>query len=268
MIIVGELINSTREKIRKAVAERNSAFVMDIARQQEAAGATYLDVNAGAFAEAELENLEWMVKTVREASALPLCIDSPIPQALAHGCVVAGGRAELINSISGEKERFRAVLPIVKEHNTNVVALAMDDAGLLEDEEAIYAVACRLVESLLSEGIAAERIFLDPLVRPIGTNSAYGNLTLNILRRITAQYPDIHKICGLSNVSFGLPKRKIINRAFLVLAMASGLDAAILDPLDKPLMALLKGAEALLGRDDYCMNYIAAARSGEFEQLE
>ena len=88
------------------------------------------------------------------------------------------------------------------------------------------------------------------------------------MRRITAQYPDIHKICGLSNVSFGLPKRKIINRAFLVLAMASGLDAAILDPLDKPLMALLKGAEALLGRDDYCMNYIAAARSGEFEQLE
>jgi len=267
MIIIGELLNSTRETIHRAVGECDASLIKDIATKQEAAGAAYLDVNAGAFAEREIEQLEWMIRTVREATAIPLCIDSPKPEALARGCATAGGSL-IVNSISAESVRFQSVLPIVKEYNTGVIALAMDDTGMSDDEDTVYNVACHLAERLMAEGVTPERIFLDPLVRPIGANSSYGGLALNLIRRIRDTFPKIHRICGLSNVSFGLPKRRILNRALLILAMASGLDAAILDPLDAPLMAHLKATEALLGYDDYCMNYIAAARSGAFDGID
>jgi len=266
MIIIGELLNSTRPAIRRAMADRDADLIKTMAEGQQEAGADYLDVNAGAFAEEELDYLKWLIETVRETSQLPLCIDSPKPEALSLGCELAGGKL-LINSISAEKKRFESVLPLVKEHNASVIALAMDDTGLSDDEGKMYDVACGLVDNLQKEGIEPSRILLDLLVRPISAGSQYGPLFLNLLKRVRGKYQHIHFVCGLSNISYGLPRRKIINRAFLLLSMAAGLDAAILDPLDDPMMAQIKATEALLGIDDYCMNYIAAARAGKFDTV-
>ncbi len=262
MIIIGELLNSTRRQIRQAIEKRDADTIRGIALAQAIAGADYLDVNAGALADQELEALEWMIGIVREATDKPLCIDSPRPEALALGCRLAGEGPILINSISAEKARYEEVLPLIVKHRAGVVALAMDDEGLLEDGERMFSVARHLVENLAAAGVEQDRIFLDPLVRPVATGSHYGNLALDLIGRIRGTFPNIHLSCGLSNVSFGLPERRLVNRAFLMLCMARGLDAAIMDPTDQTLMGEMRAAEALLGRDEYCMNYIAAARSG------
>ena len=265
MIVIGELLNSTRKPVRKAVADGDSRYIQDIARRQEEAGADYLDVNAGAFAEQEAEKLEWMIKTIREVSDLPLCIDSPKPEILELGCRLAGDKDLIVNSISLEEERYNQVLPVIKEHEAGVIALAMDDEGLTVDSNKMFDVACRLVRRLLNDGVAPENIYLDPLVRPVGTDCRYGFIVLNLLKRLNDEFPSTHLICGLSNISYGLPERKLINRTFLVMAMACGLCAAILDPLDESLMTQRRVARMLLGRDDYCMDYISAARAGELE---
>ena len=266
MIIIGELLNSTRKRVRKAIKEQDAEFVKDLARKQETAGADYLDVNAGAFATEEEPYLEWLIKTVREVSSLPLCIDSPKPEVLETGCELAGD-APLINSISAEEERFRKTLPLVKKYNASVIALVMDDEGLTDDEDRMFFFFFCLIDNLTAEDISPGRIFVDCLVRPVSTNSSYGSIFLNLISRIREKYPEVHFTCGLSNVSFGLPKRKILNRAFVLLSMSRGLDAAILDPLDAALMSQIKAAEALLGRDEFCMDYIAAARSGMFDDV-
>ncbi|MBN1902118.1 dihydropteroate synthase [Candidatus Sumerlaeota bacterium] len=259
MIIIGELLNSTREKIRKALAEKDAAFLQDLAIKQQDAGVSYIDVNAGAFAERELDVLEWLIKVVREVTDLPLSIDSPKPEALALGCRLAGDDV-ILNSITAEQNNFRSIVPIIREFNTKVIALPMDHTGLSEDEGKIFSIANSLIESLGKEGVSPDRIFIDPLIRPIATNTVYGPLALNLIRRFASSFPETRRICGLSNVSFGLPKRKTVNQTFLIMAMASGLDAAIMDPLDEALMSQVKAAQALLDLDPYCMNYINAMR--------
>jgi len=266
MILIGELLNSTRGTIRRAMADKDENCIQELARKQETAGARYLDVNAGAFAEKELEYLEWLIQTVRKATPLPLCIDSPKSEALALGARLAQGDS-ILNSITAEEDKLKAILPIVKEYNAKVIALPMDESGLSDDEEKIFFIACRLIERLKKEGMESERIFIDPLVRPISANSCYGQLVLNLLWRIRKEFPDVHRVCGLSNVSFGLPKRKLLNRVFLMMTMACGLDAAIVDPFDQILMAEIRAAEALIGQDAYCMNYIQIERSGALDTI-
>jgi len=267
MILIGELLNSTRGSIRRAMADRDVQNIQELAKKQEALGVNYLDVNAGAFAEKELEFLEWLIRTVREVTPLPLCIDSPRPEALALGAKLAQGDV-ILNSLTAEEDKFQSIIPLVKEYHAKVVALPMDQSGLSDDEEKLFTVGCHLIERLIKEGIEPDRIFLDPLIRPISTNSSCGQIVLNLLLRIRKEFPDVHRVCGLSNVSFGLPKRKLLNRVFLMMTMACGLDAVIVDPLDPVLMAELRAAEALVGNDPFCMNYIQLARSGAFENSD
>jgi 5-methyltetrahydrofolate--homocysteine methyltransferase len=125
-----------------------------------------------------------------------------------------------------------------------------------------------LVERLRDVGVADEDIYLDPLVCPVSTDSRFGKIVIDTLRAMKAEFPEVQTICGLSNVSFGLPERKWINRAFMVLTMAAGLDAVIIDPLDRVMMALIYAAEATLGKDEFCMEYLSAARSGRLEGLQ
>ncbi len=264
MLIIGELINSTRKSIKKAIEERDAATIKDLALRQVEAGANWLDVNAGAFVNGEVEQLEWLITTVRQVTQSPLCIDSPRPAALERGLAMAGENP-FTNSITAEKERYREVLPLVKKYHTNVVALSLDDNGMTDDMDQVYRVAEGLIKRLEDDGVPPQHIFIDPLVRPVSTNSEYGSGVLALLERITAGFPDVHKTCGLSNISYGLPKRKLINQTFMVMAIARGLDSAIIDPLDPRMMAEICAAEALIGRDVYCMEYIKADRAGKFE---
>lgn len=264
MLIVGERINTSRKAIAPAVESRDAEFIIDTAAKQFEAGAAYIDVNAGTLLAEEPEALEWLVKTVQGAVDAPLTIDSPNPVAIERALKAHKGKA-MINSITAEKDRYGKVLPLVKEYGTKVIALSMGDEGIPTSYEGRINVARELVGNLVNEGVKLDDIYVDPLVYPIATGSNYGIAVLDTIENIMKEFPGVHTICGLSNVSHGLPVRKLLNQAFLVLCIRAGLDAAIIDPIDARLMSLLYAAEALVGRDEFCAEYLTAAREGKFE---
>jgi cobalamin-dependent methionine synthase I len=261
MIIVGEKINTSRKSIAEAVEAENADFIAEVARNQAEAGAHYIDVNAGTFLEKEVGYLCWLVEVVQNAVDLPLCLDSPNPQALAEAIKHHKGEA-MINSISLEKERYEALLPVVTDHPCRVVALCMAETSMPNTVEERVSVAAELIDKLTKKGVPLEKIYLDPLVQPVSVDTGMGKAVLGAIDKIMTDFTGVNTICGLSNISFGLPMRKVINRNFLALCMASGLSAAILDPTDKQLMATLLSVDMLLGRDEYCGSFLEAYQSG------
>lgn len=262
MLIVGELINTSRKGLEEAVAGRDAGFIRELARKQVECGATHIDVNAGTLQGDEPAALKWLVRTVQEAVPVPCCIDSPNPAALREALEVHRGKA-LINSISLEKERFRALLPLALQYEAGVVALCMGDAGVPKSVEDRVAVAGGLVERLGAAGVKAGDIHFDPLVQPVSISTDNGEAACRAIGQIMKIYPGVHTICGLSNISFGLPKRRLLNRVFLVQCMVAGLDGVMLDPLDREIMSTLHAAEVLANRDRYCLRYIKADRAGK-----
>jgi cobalamin-dependent methionine synthase I len=263
MFIIGELINSTRKRIRAAVEARDAAYIREIAVKQAEAGASMLDVNGGVVGQ-EAECLCWLVSVVQEAVELPLCLDSADPAAL-RAALPLCKRPAMINSITIEGDRFDSVLPLVKEFKTKVVALCMGEFGPPAGVEDRLETAAQLVDRLTGAGVALDDIYVDGCVLPISTGSEHGRSLAEAIGQITARYPGVHTSVGLSNVSFGLPARKLLNDSLIVLLMARGLDAAIADPCDRQLMANIAAAEALLGRDEYCVEYLKAFRAGKLE---
>jgi 5-methyltetrahydrofolate corrinoid/iron sulfur protein methyltransferase len=265
MLIIGEKINATRKGIDAAIKGRDVAHIQEVARAQENAGAHALDVNCGTVPPSEEpEAMKWLVKTVQEVTDLPLCIDSPNSEALAAGLAVHKGKP-LINSISGEKTRYQSVLPLVKQYNAGVVALCNDDRGLPSSKEMALEVADSLVSRLTKDGIPIDDIYLDPLVRTLATSPETVVDSLEIMRELSHRFPGLHFVSGLSNVSYGLPERRHLNRAFVVMSVANGLDAVITDPLDGHLIALIYASEALVNKDRFCMNYISAYHNGKLK---
>ena len=265
MIIIGEKLNSTLKAVRPAMESRDAAAIIDLARRQVDAGSSFLDVNAGMFLDQEIDTLVWMIDTIQAELDTPFAIDSPNPLAIEAGLKANKNGRPIINSITGEKDRFDTILPMALKYDAGVIALCMDDSGMPETAEQGITIARKMIEDMTGAGMALEDIYNDPMIRPIGTGSHYGRAVLDIMRQVKEDYPQVHIACGLSNISYGIPARKLMNQAFLVAAMTSGMDGAILDPLDKKLMSFLYATEALLGYDDYCMNYIEKFREGELE---
>lgn len=264
MLIVGERINTSRKAILPAVESRDAAFIIDTARKQLEAGANYIDANAGTLLAGEPDALEWLVTTIQGALDVPICIDSPSPEALERALAVHKGQA-LINSITAETERFDAVAPLVQKYKAKVIALSMGDDGIPESAEGRITMARELIGKLTAIGMKLDDIYVDPLVYPVANGAEYGRAVLDTIRTVKSEFPGVHAICGLSNVSHGLPVRKLLNQAFLVMCIEAGLDAAIIDPLDQRLMSLISASEAIVGCDEYCVDYLAAARAGKFE---
>jgi len=264
MIIIGELINASRKAIGKAIEAEDVAVIQKVAQDQAAAGADYIDVNAGIFVGKEPEYLKWLVKTVQEVTDKPCAIDSPDPRAIAAGLEVHKG-TPMINSISLEKDRYDNLMPIVAGTDLRVIALCMSDAGMPETVDDRLKIADTLVGSLVKNNVKVENIFVDPLVQPMSVNNTFGVEFLNAVEAIMERFPGIHTACGLSNISYGLPARKFLNQTFMAMAIAKGLDGAIINPLDKKMMANIIAAEALSGRDNFCMNYLKAFRAKMFE---
>ena len=264
MLIVGELINASRKAIAAAIEAQDQAAIQQVAKDEHEAGADFIDVNAGVFVGKEPEYLEWLVTTVQTAVDGPCCIDSPDPKAIEAALAVHKGTA-MINSISLEKDRYDTLLPIVAGTDLKVVALCMSDEGMPETTDDRMAIADKLVNGLLQKNVAIDNIFVDPLVQPVSTNADFGMQFINAIEKIVTTFDGIHTLCGLSNISFGLPNRKFINQTFMSMAIAKGLDGAIINPLDKKMMANIITAEALAGKDEYCMEYLKAYRAGLFQ---
>lgn len=264
MIIIGELINASRKAIGAAIEAQDAEAIKKVARDQFEAGANYIDVNAGIFVGEEPAYLEWLVRTVQEEVDAPCAIDSPDPKAIEAGLAVHKG-TPMINSISLEKERYDKLLPILAGTDLRVIALCMSDEGMPETVEDRLKIADKLVNGLIQKNVKVENIFVDPLVQPISVNNTFGVEFLDSVEEIMKRFPGIHTACGLSNISYGLPARKFMNQSFMVMAIAKGLDGAIMNPLDQKMMANIIAAEALAGKDKFCMKYLKAFRAKKFE---
>ena len=262
MLIVGERINASRKAVRAALEQMDAGTIQAEAAAQAQAGAHYIDVNGGTFPGREPELLAWLVDTVQQATDRPLCLDSSDPAALAAALRRVQRPAPMLNSITLEGARFERMLPLAREFRTKVVALCQGERVATTAQQKVD-TASRLVERLAGAGVALDDIYVDPLVFPLATDTGAGTAALEAFREIALRFPGVHTICGLTNVSHGLPARKLINRAFLVSALGAGLDAAILDPTDRELMAALHAAQAVLGRDEYCLGYLKAFRAGK-----
>ena len=266
MIIIGEKLNSTIPAIRPAIENFDRKLIADLAKRQHEAGATFIDINAGMFLEDEPERLAWLATVVQETLDVPLAIDSPNPLAIKRALEVNKNPRVLINSISAEPRRFGEVLPLVLEYKTSVIALCMGEGGIPKTVQQRVKIAEWLVSNLFKAGVLEEDIYLDPLVLPISTDSENGNIALETIRQLRTEFPKTHIACGLSNISFHLPSRQLMNQTFLVAAIAAGMDGAIIDPLDKRLMSMMYASEALFGKDKHCKNYLKKYRDGELKE--
>lgn len=262
MIIIGEKLNSSIKSVRAAIAERNADFVKELAKKQAEGGAKWIDINAAMLPD-ENESLVWLGETCRGAVDLPLCIDTPNPAAARYAIEKLGGNC-MINSITLDEDRYAPMVAVAKEFDCAVVALCMVGSGVPNTAEERINIAVKLRDALVADGIAEDKIYIDPTISPIGAVETAGADALAVISYLSAN-TKAHIVCGLSNISYGIPARPYVNRAFLIAAMAAGLDAAICDPLDRELMRLCLAAEAMLGRDEYCENYIDAYRDGFFE---
>lgn len=259
-VIIGERINPTgRKLLAEEMRAGNFSRVEADALAQVAAGAHMLDVNAGIPLADEPAILARAVRLVQSLTDVPLSIDSSIVDALEAGLAAYQGKA-LVNSVTGEEERMERVLPLVARHGAAVVAISNDDSGISSDPDVRFEVARRIVERAADHGIPREDVIVDPLVMPIGALSTAGRQVFQLLRRLTDEL-HVNTTCGASNVSFGLPHREGINATFLGMAIASGLSAAITNPLLPGVHQAIMAADVLMGRDPECGRWIRAHRA-------
>ncbi len=265
MLIVGERINSSRTAISQALSLWDGAFLQGEAAAQADAGADLLDVNCGTMVDEEEELLPRLVQLVQEAVPLELCLDSPNPRALEKALQVHRGRS-LVNSITGQKARWEALVPLVREWKPRLVVLCLSDEGIPQEAEERADLACRLIDGLVREGLDPQDLYVDPLVQPLCTQPGGALQALQTLWILKNRAPGVQTIGGVSNVSFGLPARPLVNRTYLAMLLGAGLDAGIIDPLDSMLMRTVLAGRALRGEDGHGMGFIRAYRQGRIEE--
>ena len=262
MIIIGEKINGSIPSAGKAIAERNEEWIRHLARIQEDANADYLDCCASVNVN-ELETMKWMLDIMQDETSTKICVDSPDPTVCVDAlpfCKKPG----LVNSVSLEGDKIDVIFPAIADTKWNVVALLSGEQGIPSSVEERMVNFDKLMEQAAKYGIAANRIFVDPLVEGLATNQESLLTFAAVCREIKAKFPQIHITSGLSNISFGLPVRKMLNMAFMTLAMQAGMDSAIVDPTNRDMMGIIYATDALLGNDDFCVEYISAYRDNLF----
>jgi 5-methyltetrahydrofolate--homocysteine methyltransferase len=245
------------------VSRKDENALADLARTQVAAGANFIDVNIGdgkIDSAHEQENMAWAVGVVENAIDVPLVIDSADPKVIKAGVTAVSKKPPIINSVSGGSSSLETVLQLAKNAGSQVVALAMDDNGIPDNAEDRVKICRSIVLSAEKVGFPFEKLIFDPLVLPIGVQPQAARIALRTLQQIKELAASASTVMGVSNVSYGLPRRGFINQAFLSLAALAGLDYAILDPLDRGLMHSLRAAGAVLGKDKHCRKYITAIR--------
>ena len=265
MLVIGENINASNRSVGEAISSKDREFLENLARSQSAAGADFIDVNAGVGHEAWEQPeaaMEWLVEVVQAVTDKPLAIDSDVPSVIEAALRKYRGDRVMINSVNAEREKLESVGPLAAQRQAMLVALAMGTGGIPNNVEERLA-ACELIVTHLTRlGVGEEQIFFDPLVLPIAVDSTQGLVTLKTIEQIKSRYPSAKTVMGLSNISYGLPQRRMVNRAFLLMAAYAGLDAVILNPLDAKMMSLVRVADMLTGKDPLCKGFIRAHRKG------
>lgn len=265
MLVIGEKINASNKAVGEAILKRDTDFITELVKAQDAAGADFIDVNAGNSGGEEssgMESMKWLVNTVKAVTEKPLAIDSDDPEIIKAGLSVYDGDQIMINSVTAETVRLNTIGPIAAERNSGLVALAMGGDGIPDNVKDRIDACETILNTLTGMGIKEEQIYFDSLVLPVSVDSQQGKVTLDTIKEIKRRYPKTNTVVGLSNISYGLPNRKLVNRAFLIMAAQAGLDAAIMDPLDKKMMSMISIFKLLSGKESSARAYMRAHRSG------
>jgi 5-methyltetrahydrofolate--homocysteine methyltransferase len=262
MIVIGEKINGSTPSVKNAIEEKDGKKIQQLAKEQAEAGASFIDCCASVEEAVEIETLKWMIEMIQRATDVPICIDSPSAKVCIESMRFCD-RPGLLNSVSMEGDKIDVVFPAIADTDWSCVALLCDDSGIPDKERRID-VFKEIMKRALEFNIDPYRLFIDPLVVTRSTDSKALPNFLEVTKSIKEMYPAIHVTSGLSNISFGLPSRKYINQAFLILAMNAGMDSAIMDPTKKDMLGVLYATDALLENDEFCLDYIQAYKSGLF----
>jgi 5-methyltetrahydrofolate corrinoid/iron sulfur protein methyltransferase len=260
MILIGERINGMFKDIGKAVVEWDPKPLQEWAKKQEAAGASILDINTGPHAEDQVKSLKWMVEVVQEVTDLPLALDCTNFDAIEAGLAVLK-RPGMINSCKCEQAEIDRLFPLAVKYKASIIALCMTNKGVPKSAEDRTAYAMELVANADAYGLPFEDLYLDPIVLPVNVAQEHAIEVLETIRQIKLlSNPAPRTTVGLSNVSQKTPHRPLINRTFAVMAMAAGLDSAILDVNDEPMVDAIATARLVLNKDIYCDSYQKAFR--------
>lgn len=260
--IIGEKINGFVPRTGKAIQEKDADYIKEIAVAQSEAGADYLDC-CPATNEGALETMKWLVDLIQEVSDVPIALDSPGADILLASMDFVN-KPGIINSSSLSGGKDDVLFPVVAGTDWKVVVMLDDDNGIPPTAEGRIEIFKYNLEKAAHYGDKPEQLYFDPLVETLGTNSESLLTFAKVCRALKAEEPACHLTSGLSNISFGLPSRKHINMPFLTLAMEAGMDSAIIDPLNRDLMGVIYGTFALLGYDDFCMEYLQGYRDELF----
>jgi 5-methyltetrahydrofolate--homocysteine methyltransferase len=256
-VLIGERINPTGRKNLAASLEAGDLnLVREEAIAQVRAGADMVDVNVGAPGVNEVEMLPRAVEMVMDAVDVPLSLDSDNPKALAAALKIYKGKP-LINSVNGQKNSLREVLPLVKEYNAAVVALTMDDDGIPKETDRRMAIAHKIINRATALGIPIEDIIIDSLVLTVATDTKAGLVTLEMVRRIHQEL-GVNQTMGASNISFGLPERNIINNVFIAMAISAGVTCPYVNVA--AVQPSVLASDLILGRDRFAQRYVKGYR--------
>jgi len=263
MIIIAERINGTNQSVKEIILSRDAQGLLGLARVQSEAGASYIDLNVSTGVgspEDEIEGIKWAVKTIQGELEIPVCIDSSNPAVLAAGLESRRGKPAMLNSTTAEQKILEKVLPLAKEYNTPLVALTMDESGTPKSVKDRIRAGRKIVEACERYRVPIANVFFDLLVMPISADVKHGLTALAALTEIKRKFPGCKTVLGISNISFGLPGRARLNAGFLHMAAFVGVDAVIVDILNKEMGVAVKTAELLAGKDEHCLSYLRAFR--------
>ncbi|MEW6095280.1 MAG: dihydropteroate synthase [bacterium] len=267
MILIAESINIMSKTIGPAIKDRNAKPIQELAVKQVEGGADLLDLNLGPARKQGDEVMEWLVKTVQEVTDVPLSLDTTNPVAVEAGLKVAKQRA-IINSISAQKERLEVTLPLAKKYDVPFIAVLLSDAGVPRNAEERAAVFFEILTAAQGLGISEDDIWVDPIILPVSVDQNQVVQAVEFLKLL----PDLtgmslKSICGVSNVSNGSPThlRGILNRVYLALLMTNGLTSAIVDTLDKELVAMARELEKVLDLDRWVAS-LSQEKQAEFSK--
>ncbi|MBQ6455226.1 MAG: dihydropteroate synthase [Eggerthellaceae bacterium] len=270
MIIIGEKINGFVPRTCKAIEERDEEYIKEIALKQAEAGADYIDCSPATTSGIgdTLEYMEWLVGLIQEVTDTPIALDSPNVDLLLEAmklCKAPG----IINSASLCEGKCDKVFPVIAGTQWGCVIMLDDDVrGIPSDAEGRVDNFKKVLEKAKEYGVKPEQLYFDPLVETLGANEEAFVTFGEVCRQIKATEPRCHITSGLSNISFQMPVRKMINMAFMCLSMQAGMDSAIVDPLNRDMMGIIFATNALLGEDEFCMDYITGYREGCFGPVQ
>ena len=270
MIVIGEKINGFIPRTCKAIEEHDDEYIKEIALKQAEAGADYIDCSPATTSGIgdTLEYMEWLIGLIQEVTDTPIALDSPNVDLLLEAmklCKTPG----IINSASLCEGKCDKVFPVIAGTEWGCVIMLDDDQrGIPSDAEGRIDNFKKVLEKAKEYGVKPEQLYFDPLVETLGANEEAFLTFGEVCRAIKATEPRCHITSGLSNISFQMPVRKMINMAFMCLSMQAGMDSAIVDPLNRDMMGIIFATNALLGEDEFCMDYITGYREGCFGPVQ